>query len=75
MAQTATLNNSGFANGVLWGFVAPFRAVGAFLVRLAEKGPRMQAVHRLNETTDEELAARGLTREGEVRRIFGSLYY
>lgn len=75
MAQTATLNNSGFANGVLWGFVAPFRAVGTFLIRLAENGPRMQAVQRLNETTDEELAARGLTREGEVRRIFGSLYY
>ncbi|MDB6181733.1 DUF1127 domain-containing protein [Paracoccus fistulariae] len=75
MAQSATLNNSDFANGVLWGFTAPFRAIGSFLVSLAENGPRMQAVRRLNETSDEELAARGLTREGEVRRIFGPAMY
>lgn len=75
MAYATNAHNSGFANGVLWGFVAPFRAVGMFLVRLAENGPRMQAVQRLNETSDEELAARGLTREGEIRRIFGAHYH
>ncbi|QYK40144.1 MAG: DUF1127 domain-containing protein [Paracoccaceae bacterium] len=43
-----------------------------FLVLLAESGPMMEQVRRLNATTDEDLAARGLTREGEVRRIFGA---
>ncbi|MBC9246586.1 DUF1127 domain-containing protein [Paracoccus sp. 11-3] len=69
------MNNSGFADGVRWGFTAPFRAIGGFLIRLAESSPRAKAVRRLNATSDAELAARGLTREGELRRIFGALYY
>ncbi|MFV0302912.1 MAG: hypothetical protein ACK5IP_18925 [Paracoccus sp. (in: a-proteobacteria)] len=57
----------------LW---APFRAIGHGLIALAEAGPRMAAVRRLNEMSDEQLAARGTTREAEVRRIFGpSMYY
>lgn len=51
--------------------LAPFAAVGRFLVQLAESGPRMQALERLNRISDAELAARGLTREGEIRRILG----
>lgn len=41
------------------------------LMKLAEYGPMMAEVRRLNDTSDAELSARGLTREGEVRRIFG----
>lgn len=53
---------------------APFRAIGRGLVALAESGPRMAAIRKLNETSDEELAARGTTRMDEVNRIFsGSL--
>lgn len=51
--------------------LAPFAALGHFLVLLAESGPRMQALERLNRMTDADLAARGTTREGEVRRILG----
>ena len=48
----------------------PFRAVFSVMLHLAECGPRMDQVRQLNATSDEELAARGLTRDGEVRRIF-----
>jgi uncharacterized protein YjiS (DUF1127 family) len=50
---------------------APFRAIGRFLVMLAETGPRMEAIRHLNAMSDTELQAKGLTRDGEVRRIFG----
>lgn len=52
---------------------APFRAIGWFLVNLAETSSRMDAVRRLNATTDAELAARGTDRAAEVRRIFSSI--
>ena len=60
---------------LLRAITAPFRAVGTFLVMLAEAGPRMEAINRLNGMTDEELAAKGLTRADEVRRIFGDRFY
>jgi hypothetical protein len=50
------------------------RALGgvwAFLITLAESGAMMDEVRKLNATSDHDLAARGLSREGEVRRIFG----
>lgn len=50
---------------------APFVAVGQFLVLLAEASPRMRALEKLNRVSDADLAARGLTRDGEVRRILG----
>jgi len=57
------------------GSVAPFAAVGRFLVRLAESGSRAEQIRRLNALSDEELAARGLTRMGEVHRIFADRFY
>lgn len=54
---------------------APFRAIGRALVAMAEAGPRMAQLRRLSEMTDEELAARGTTRNDEVRRIFGASLY
>ena len=50
---------------------AAFRAALRFIVMLAVSGPRMRALRRLSEISDEDLAARCLTREGEVRRILG----
>lgn len=50
------------------------RAVSALwtgMLRLSEYGPMMDEVHRLNSTSDRDLAARGTTREDEIRRIFG----
>lgn len=51
--------------------LAPFRALGRALVALAEASPRMRELERLNNLSDRDLAARGLTREGEIRRILG----
>lgn len=75
MQQTNTISPSFPAAGLLRAIAAPFRAVGIFLVQLAESGPKMDQIRRLNATSDEDLAARGLTREGEVRRIFGGMIY
>ena len=54
---------------------APFRALGHFLVRLGEASRLGQEVERLNRLSDDDLAARGLTREGEIRRIFNTPSY
>ncbi len=53
----------------------PFRAIGRFLVRIAESSDLMRQVEKLNRTSDEELAARGVTRSDMVREIFSSRYY
>lgn len=73
MAQTAVFNAAprSLANMAL----APFRAVGNFLVTLADASPRMQQITKLNALTDADLAAKGLTRDGEIRRIFGAHFY
>ncbi|SNT71577.1 hypothetical protein [Paracoccus seriniphilus] len=56
---------------VLSVLATPFVAIGRFLVTLAEAQPRMVALQKLSDTSDEELAARGVTRDGEMRRIMG----
>ena len=50
---------------------APFRSMLEFLIRMAEADPRMVALRTLSETSDAELAARGLTRQGVVSSIMG----
>lgn len=70
MTTTATITRKP-ATGLGAVLAAPFAAIGRFLVQLAESGPRMRALEHLNRISDEDLAARGLTREGEIRRILG----
>lgn len=72
MATIATVEHksAGFSAAAL---LAPVRAVGRFIVTLAESSPQMRALNRLNALSDEELAQKGLTREGEIRRILGGL--
>lgn len=41
------------------------------LIRLAENSPRIRALNALNAMSDEELAARGTTRQAEMLRIVG----
>lgn len=58
--------------GLYWGsLAAPFLAIGRFLVLIAEASPKVRQLERLNAQSDAQLAARGLTRDGEVRRILG----
>lgn len=45
------------------------------LVFLAENSSRAQALRKLSETSDEELAARGVTRDEIVRKMFADRYY
>lgn len=51
--------------------VAPLRAVSRFIIMLAEANAQMRALNQLNHLSDHALSARGLTREGEMRRIMG----
>ncbi len=70
MATIASVDHksTGFSGGSL---LAPFRAVGRFMIALAEASPQMRALNRLSQMSDAELSAKGLTRDGEVRRILG----
>lgn len=70
MATIATAGHktAAFPTSVL---LAPFRAIGRFMITLAEASPQMRALDRLSQHSDAELAAKGLTREGEIRRILG----
>jgi hypothetical protein len=49
----------------------PFRAFGNAMIAMVERNPRAIAIARLNEISDEELAAKGLTRADAVRQILG----
>lgn len=74
-APKATNSATDTANGIIRILIAPFRAIGKGLISLAEAGPRMAAVRKLNEMSDEDLAALGTTRMDEVRRILGPSMY
>jgi uncharacterized protein YjiS (DUF1127 family) len=50
---------------------APLRAVSRFVIMLAEANAQMRALNQLNQLSDHALSAKGLTREGEIRRIMG----
>lgn len=52
--------------------LAPFRAVGRFMIMLAESTSHARALNQLSEVSDEDLAAKGVTRTGEIRRILGA---
>lgn len=68
MAQTATQTLTST-------LIAPFAAIGRGLVAIAESGPRMKQVRRLNELSDADLEALGTTRAEMVRKIFGGSIY
>lgn len=65
---TDTARSGGLSTAIL---LAPFRALGRFMVALGEASPQMRALTRLSEMTDQDLKARGLTRDAEIRRILG----
>lgn len=61
----------------------PLQALGHFiqsigstvwvgLIMIAEARPQMAQIRRLNEMSDEDLAAQGLTRVQAVEQIFGN---
>jgi hypothetical protein len=50
--------------------LAPFRAIGRVLTNLAENNSRTQALQAIAAISDEELAARGLTRAQAISMTF-----
>jgi hypothetical protein len=50
---------------------APFRALAQIVTMLTEANAHARALHRLNQRSDYELSGKGLTRDGEIRRILG----
>lgn len=70
-ASTSATQNTSLRNLL----TAPLRVLWNSLVMMAETGPRMEEIRKLNATSDEDLAAQGLTRAGEVQRIFSPYMY
>jgi hypothetical protein len=68
MANTTIDTPRGFPRGFL---AAPFSAIGRFLVMIAKSSSQVREIERLNALSDAQLAARGRTRDGEIRRIMG----
>ena len=54
--------------------LAPFRAIGRGFEFLIENNHRAQALNALCEMSDEELAAKGTTREEAVQRLVGAYF-
>lgn len=52
-----------------------FAALGALFVEYAEVRSRQGTIAALQQLSDEELAERGLTREGIVRHVFADKFY
>lgn len=50
-------------------------AIGKAFVMISESNARMQAVQRLNDMSDAQLAERGLKREDIVHHVFRDTYY
>lgn len=72
MAFTTTTQTPARPFSILSLLAKPFVGIWNFLILMAETGPRMEAVRRLNAMSDADLAARGTTRHAEVQRIFGN---
>lgn len=68
MAQTEQIPTTRSFAHIL---IAPFATIGRGLIAIAEAGPRMQQVRRLNAMTDQDLADLGTDRAEMVRKIFG----
>lgn len=51
---------------------AGFAAVGKVLLVIGESSRFARELEKLNRTSDEALAARGLTRDEAIRRIIGA---
>jgi len=75
MAYANTQTTTASTPNLLSLIARPFIAIGNFLVRISEASAMAQAVDRLAELSDEDLAAKGTTRRAEVEKLFGSYLY
>lgn len=68
MAHTA--HHATFGDSILHLLAAPFTAIGKAMVAIAEANSRQDQVAYLESLSDEDLAKRGLTRDGIVMHVF-----
>lgn len=54
---------------------APFRAIGRFLIMVAESNSLAREIEKLNAMSDEELASRGVTREEAAQTLLRDRFY
>ena len=57
---------------VLHALTVPFRAVSWFWSEILTASARAEAAEKLLATSDAVLAAKGMTRQGEIERIFSN---
>lgn len=67
--------HSGAGSALLHNIAAPFIALGNALIRLGEANSRVKQAEFLQSLSDEQLAARGLTRDEIARHVFKDVYY
>ena len=53
----------------------PLAAIGRALTTMMENDSRLRTVRRLQQMTDTELAARGMTRDQIVARVYSPYMY
>ena len=68
MAHTA--QPAAFGGSILHALALPFNAIGKALVAIAEANSRQDQIAFLDSLSDDELAERGLTRDGIVMHVF-----
>jgi uncharacterized protein YjiS (DUF1127 family) len=54
---------------------SPVEVLIDWMVRIMENHPHTKQLDQLNRMTDEDLAARGVTRQDVIRYIFRDRYY
>ncbi|RUS60342.1 hypothetical protein EGN72_08950 [Pseudorhodobacter sp. E13] len=68
--MTAVKSDAKPAGSLFHSIAAPFTSFWNLLVAIGENHPINATIQKLNDTPDAELAARGTSREQEIRRIF-----
>ncbi|MBP0483779.1 DUF1127 domain-containing protein [Sagittula salina] len=61
--------------GILETIMSGLNGVLESLASIAENSHRMREIERLQALSDDELAARGLTRQGIAHHVFRDVYY
>jgi hypothetical protein len=70
--QTTMAYVSTHSHSILDSIAAGLRALGHFGMLMITAEPRVRAIEQLLRTSDEELAARGTTRDAELNHILGA---
>jgi hypothetical protein len=70
--QTTMAYVSIYSHSALDRVASAFRTLGHFALLMLTAQPRVRAIEQLLRTSDEDLAARGTTRDAELNHILGA---